>query len=159
MSNASDERSTPAELFNVLNDIFAFDLDPAATAENAKCERYYSKDDDGLSQPWSASNVFVNPPYLRGQIKKWIEKAVEEVEWSSRAGRVVMVLPCDPSTRWFKHVWVHARALWFASGRFKFNGMKTGARFATLVAIFQSIRVDYLLLARLEANGGRALAI
>ncbi len=35
----------------MLNDEFRFDLDPCATAENAKCEKHIDKADDGLRDP------------------------------------------------------------------------------------------------------------
>ena len=46
---ASDEYATPQDLFDGLNEEFHFDLDPCSTHENAKCERHYTIDDDGLS--------------------------------------------------------------------------------------------------------------
>lgn len=51
-SSASVEWSTPQEVFDKLNSEFHFTLDVAATPENAKCERYYTKAEDGLKMPW-----------------------------------------------------------------------------------------------------------
>lgn len=48
----SEEWATPRKLFDELNAEFGFTLDPCATPENAKCERYFTKEQDGLSQPW-----------------------------------------------------------------------------------------------------------
>lgn len=48
----SDEWSTPQELFNRLDAEFHFDLDPCATPDNAKCETYYTAEDDGLKKSW-----------------------------------------------------------------------------------------------------------
>lgn len=48
----TDEWETPAWMFEQLNNEFLFSLDPCATAENHKCEKYYTKEDDGLSQDW-----------------------------------------------------------------------------------------------------------
>ena len=44
---------TPQDLFDKLNAEFHFDLDVCALPENAKCERYYTPEDDGLLQPWN----------------------------------------------------------------------------------------------------------
>lgn len=52
-SSATDEWPTPQEFFDELNAEFHFDLDVCATSENAKCLRYFTKVDDGLSQTWS----------------------------------------------------------------------------------------------------------
>lgn len=56
-SSASVEWSTPQAIFDKLNDEFHFTLDAAATPENAKCERYYTKAEDGLKMPWGGSLV------------------------------------------------------------------------------------------------------
>ena len=63
----NDELSTPQELFNRLDAEFHFDLDPCATAENAKCQKYYAAEDDGLKFSWGGvqsllqSTLFKNP--------------------------------------------------------------------------------------------------
>lgn len=43
---------TPQALFDKLNGEYGFTLDPCALPENAKCERYFTPDDDGLSKNW-----------------------------------------------------------------------------------------------------------
>lgn len=43
---------TPPELFNKLNAIYKFSLDVAASEKNKKCNAYYDKEKDGLSQAW-----------------------------------------------------------------------------------------------------------
>lgn len=50
--NESDEYETPIEIFFALDDEFHFDLDPCATDENHKCERYYTEADNGLLKDW-----------------------------------------------------------------------------------------------------------
>ena len=57
----SEEWATPRKLFDELNAEFGFTLDPCATPENAKCERYFTKEQDGLSQPWGGQ-YFVTLP-------------------------------------------------------------------------------------------------
>lgn len=51
-SSNSDEWATPQEIFDSLNAEFHFTLDAAATAENHKCERYYTAEQDALKQSW-----------------------------------------------------------------------------------------------------------
>lgn len=48
----SDEWATPQALFDELNEEFNFNLDVCATSENHKCETYFTKEIDGLSQNW-----------------------------------------------------------------------------------------------------------
>ena len=43
---------TPEYLFRRLSQIFNFTVDVCALPDNAKCERFYTPDDDGLSMPW-----------------------------------------------------------------------------------------------------------
>lgn len=49
-SSASEEWATPQELFDRLNEKYSFDLDAASTDENAKRERHFTKEQDGLSK-------------------------------------------------------------------------------------------------------------
>ena len=76
-SSKSEEWATPQRLFDDLNKEFNFTLDPCATTENAKCERFFTKAQDGLSQSWKGERVFCNPPYGRN-IVKWVSKAYAE---------------------------------------------------------------------------------
>ena len=54
-SSETNEWSTPQDLFEELNEEFGFTIDVAATAENAKCERYYTAADNGLKQSWGGN--------------------------------------------------------------------------------------------------------
>lgn len=51
----SDEYPTPIALFDELNAEFHFNLDPCSTDENAKCEKHYTKADNGLSKSWGGA--------------------------------------------------------------------------------------------------------
>jgi site-specific DNA-methyltransferase (adenine-specific) len=62
-SSATDLWATPQDLFDELDYIFHFTLDPCATPENTKCRRYFTKEDDGLAQDWGTHRVWMNPPY------------------------------------------------------------------------------------------------
>lgn len=77
-SSETNEWATPIAFFNELNKEFNFTLDPCATADNAKCDRYYTQSDNGLIKSWDNQTVFCNPPYGR-EIKHWVKKASEAV--------------------------------------------------------------------------------
>lgn len=137
-SSASDEWATPQELFDRLNKIFRFNLDAAATLENAKCNEFYTKEENGLSRPWHG-NVWLNPPYGR-QIGAWVKKAYEEVT-RGRAASVVLLLPARTDTAWYhdyctKGFIVHLR------GRLKFGGAKNAAPFPSMIVIFMKIGAE-----------------
>lgn len=55
------EWATPQDFFDKLDEEFHFDLDVCATPENAKCGKYFTKDDDGLSQQWGGSFIAIRP--------------------------------------------------------------------------------------------------
>ena len=57
-SSNSEEWSTPQDLFDKLNDEFGFTLDPCCTEQNHKCNKYFTKEKDGLSQNWGANMCF-----------------------------------------------------------------------------------------------------
>lgn len=75
-SSKTDEWATPQYLFDALNNEFHFTLDPCSTDENAKCEKHYTRAEDGLAQDWTGERVFCNPPYGR-EMPKWISKCAE----------------------------------------------------------------------------------
>ena len=62
-SSKTDQWSTPQDTFDALAAEFGpFDLDVCATPENAKCARFYTREDDGLAQPWAPARCWMNPP-------------------------------------------------------------------------------------------------
>lgn len=58
-SSITDEWATPQDLFDTLNATFHFTLDPCATPENAKCAKFYTKEQDGLKQDWGGGGYMV----------------------------------------------------------------------------------------------------
>lgn len=122
---------TPQDLFDKLNEEFHFDLDVCALPENAKCEKYYTPEDDGLSQPWNGV-CWCNPPYGR-TIGKWIQKAYETF---AGGGTVVMLLPARTDTKWF-HEYIYNKAeIRFIKGRLKFGNSKNAAPFPSMIVVF-----------------------
>lgn len=75
-SSATCEWETPQELFEELDREFHFTLDPCSTDENAKCQKHYTKEQDGLSQDWTGETVYCNPPYGK-EAPAWIRKCLE----------------------------------------------------------------------------------
>ena len=59
-SSKTGQWATPQEFFDKRNWRFGpFDLDPCADATNAKCSKFYTEQDDGLSKSWEGFNSFV----------------------------------------------------------------------------------------------------
>lgn len=47
-TSTTDEWATPQAFFDCLNATHHFTLDPCATPSNAKCQKYYTRADDGF---------------------------------------------------------------------------------------------------------------
>lgn len=134
-SSRSEEWETPKEFFAALDAEFHFNLDACATKQNRKCERFYSKEDDALSQPWTG-NVWCNPPYGR-DIGKWVQKAAREIQRD--ADVIVMLIHARTDTKWF-HDFIYRKPnveLRFVRGRLKFGGSKYNAPFPSMIAVFR----------------------
>lgn len=75
-SSKTDMWATPQDFFDTLNKEFSFTLDPCASKENAKCEKFFTEEQDGIKQNWDGERVFCNPPYGR-KIGEWVKKSSE----------------------------------------------------------------------------------
>jgi hypothetical protein len=99
-----NERYTPHWLFDPLHEEFRFTVDVCATAESAKCERFFTLEQNGLAQPWTGERVFCNPPY--DDIGAWVRKA--EFEHFRGCPLVVMLVPSwTDRTWWHEHIEPH----------------------------------------------------
>lgn len=133
MSSNTPEWATPQSFFDALNREFSFTLDPCSTHENAKCEKHYTKEDDGLTKSWEGESVFCNPPYGR-ELPKWVKKCYEE---SQKGALVVMLIPARTDTRWF-HDYIYGKAeIRFIKGRLRFGGSNQNAPFPSMIVIWQ----------------------
>lgn len=74
-SSENEVWSTPQDFLEELNSEFNFNLDPCALPENAKCNKFFTPEQDGLIQDWGGHTVFCNPPY-GGKINKLGEKVL-----------------------------------------------------------------------------------
>ena len=110
-----------------------FTLDVCAVAGNAKCERFFSPEENGLEQAWSGK-CWVNPPYGRA-IGQWIAKAVAELR-SGRASRVVCLLPARTDTAWWHDFVIPHGTVHFLRGRVTFEGAPHPAPFPSAVVVF-----------------------
>ena len=129
----SDDYGTPQKLFDELNAEFNFDVDVCASADNAKCRRYFSVEENGLLQDWSKFKAcYMNPPYGR-QIINWVKKAYET---SLQGSTVVCLLPARTDTKWF-HEYCVKGDIRFIRGRLKFNDGKNPAPFPSMIVIFK----------------------
>ncbi len=133
MSSLTDDWGTPSELFAGLAHEFPFTLDVAASADNAKCARYFSIEDDGLAQDWAPAVCWMNPPYGR-VIGDWVAKAWRE----SRLGATVVgLLPSRTDTAWWHDYVMTADDIRFIRGRIRFNGIAKDAPFPSAIVVWR----------------------
>lgn len=129
-SSKTNEWATPQDFFDALNREFQFTLDPCATSENAKCEKFFTEEDNGLAQQWIGHKVFMNPPYGKA-IKDWMKKAYEE---SIRGAMVVCLVPARTDTNWW-HDYAMKGQIRYIRGRLKFGNNANSAPFPSAVVI------------------------
>ena len=131
------EWTTPQEMWDRLDEEFHFTIDLAADEQNTKCETYFSKENDALSQDWFGVG-WLNPPYGDGNSKllKWVQKAFDETR---KVGcTVVMLIPARTNTRWWHHYCMQAAELRFINGRPKFGNAVHGLPQPLALVIFRN---------------------
>lgn len=114
----NDEWLTPPDLLFALG---PFNLDPCAPVVQPwpTAVDYYTKEDDGLAQPWHG-RVWLNPPFGREAVK-WLRKLVKH-------GNGIALVPARTETAMFYEcVWNVADAVCFLKGRPHFHYV-TGER-------------------------------
>ena len=140
LNSSKQHWETPPEIFNPLNDEFKFTLDPCAEHSTAKCENYFTVEDNGLYQSWAGETVFCNPPY-GNHLKKWIAKCCVEAQQPGTT--VVMLIPSFTDTAYFHDIiQPYAKEIRFLRGRIKFlmNGkVKEPAPFPSMVVVFSEV--------------------
>ena len=97
-SHKKNDWETPQWLYEYLNKIYNFTLDPCATIESAKCSTFFTKEDNGLNQSWANHTVFMNPPYGK-EIGNWIKKAYNEHILHNIT--IVCLIPARTDTKYF----------------------------------------------------------
>lgn len=142
-SSEKEDWATPQDFFDSLNEEFHFNLDPCADPENAKCDRFFTKEENGLLKDWGGSCVFCNPPYGRKTTGEWIEKCYKEAQKENTT--VVALIPARTDTKFF-HDYIYGKAeIRFVRGRLRFTdddgNASDPAPFPSMVVIYNGERV------------------
>jgi len=127
-----DEWYTPTEYIEAARQLMGgIDLDPASSAEAqeiVKAGAYFTKQDDGLSQPWMGC-VWLNPPYSTPAIKFFVAKLINEYQIGNVTEAVILTNNSS-DTAWFHDLLSRFPAC-FTRGRVQFwraNHETFGAR-------------------------------
>lgn len=135
----TDQYATPQYIYDELYGEFGFTLDPCADEYNHKCEKFFTKEQNGLLQKWDRERVFCNPPYGR-DIRAWVEKCYTEV-YSGSCECAVLLLPVRTDTKWFhRYIYQKAHEIRFLDKRLKFGDSKNPAPFPSMIVIFKRER-------------------
>lgn len=91
--------ATPKEVIDFMISRYGkYDLDAAATPENAVCDKFYSEQQNCLKRWWgSKKHVWLNPPYSNPL--PFVEKAAEQAR---NGNQIDVLLNADSSTAWFR---------------------------------------------------------
>lgn len=134
-SSERGDWGTPPELFARLSrDYGPFDLDAAATPQNALCERYITPEQDALKTTWDGKRIWLNPPYGRAMLD-WMYRAADQAQVDGR--RVVVLVPARTDTAWWHEIVMHhADCVELLRGRVRFVGAPASAPFPSAVVVF-----------------------
>lgn len=139
VGSETNEWYTPAVYLDAARAVLGgFDLDPASCADgnqSVQAARYYSIDDDGLTQPWKG-RVWLNPPYGR-LAGDFITRLVRDYKAGDITGAVCLVNAHCTDTRWFQELWDYPlcftdHRINFAAGTAARSGSTHGSVFAYL---------------------------
>ena len=130
LSSQTVEWATEQAFFDQVNREFGFTVDVAANASNAKCDRFYDIESDGLMQDWDGETVWCNPPY-GDRIKDWMYKA------ATSEATTVLLVPARTDVKWFHEIVLPRAEVRFIKGRLRFGGSKDPAPFPTMLVIFR----------------------
>lgn len=99
-----DSWGTPPELIAMEREVLGgIDLDPA-TNETAQlivdAARYYTKENNGLTQPWKADTLHLNQPYSMPWVAQFSDRFVEQYA-AGAYGAGIMTVNAAVGTAWF----------------------------------------------------------
>lgn len=183
LKQIGDQWRSPDRLWWGINSMFGpFVLDLFADESNAKCEAYYSAEDNALSQNWSErlaelnGAAYANPPYSRasqydGQYITGMRQIMAHtLAMREAGGRYVFLIKAATGEVWWPE---DADHIAFIRGRISFDlpawyrpeegqPSESSAGFGAAVAVFDKSwrgpKFDYISRDQLEARGSAFMA-
>ena len=123
-SGTNNDWYTPPHIIEAVKGTFggSIELDPASSEVANKvvgAERFFTEETDGLSMEWNSRSVYLNPPYARGWVKKFMEKMVSELE-SGSFNEGIALVNNGTETGWFQNAASKCSAICFPKGRIRY---------------------------------------
>lgn len=182
LNQIGDQWRTPDRLWWGINSMFGpFVLDLFADASNAKCEAYYSAEDNALSQNWSErlaglnGAAYANPPYSRASQHEGLyitgmrQIMAHTLAMRETGGRYIFLIKAATGEVWWPE---DADHIAFIRGRISFDlptwyrpadrqPSESSAGFGAAIAVFDKTwrgpKFDYISRDHLEARGAAFL--
>jgi phage N-6-adenine-methyltransferase len=125
--------STPQPIFDAVAREFNIMIDLCAEPENAKCERYFTRE-ESLSREWGGCHgwAWLNPPYGK-EVADWVKKAAES------HAPIIAMLPGRTNAPWWHDYVMQAMIIRFIRRKVSFvepNGKKGVPPYGSVLAIF-----------------------
>ncbi|WP_312463994.1 phage N-6-adenine-methyltransferase [Pantoea endophytica] len=183
LKQVGDQWRSPDRLWWGINSMFGpFVLDLFADRDNAKCEAFYSAEDNALTQNWSCrlaelnGAAFANPPYSRasqyeGQYITGMRQIMAyTLAMRETGGRYVFLIKAATGEVWWPEEADHVA---FIRGRISFDlpvwyrpeegqPAESSAGFGAAIAVFdktwRGLKFDYISRDHLEARGDAFMA-
>ena len=137
-SSAKQDWTTPKWLFAQLDAEFGFEIDAAASADNALCSKFFTEQDDALQQDWRG-RFFLNPPYSRAA-GNFVRHAWEQVYAYGHADRGAVLIAARADTRWWNAYAMRGAEIRFVEGRLHFGESANAATFPSAVLVFDRFK-------------------
>jgi ParB-like chromosome segregation protein Spo0J len=122
LSSLTNEHYTPARYVEAARAVLGgIDLDPASCVQAngvVKATTFYTKDVNGLEQPWSG-RVWMNPPY-GGEAGPFVKKFCDLYAAKRVDAGIILVSSSCTETLWFRLLW--DGVLCFTNHRIQFYG-------------------------------------
>ena len=135
LKSGRDDWETPQALYDKLDTEFGFTVDVCATQRNAKCQRFFSPEQDGLLQDWRGEIVWCNPPYSTRLQDAFVRKAYESTR--DPGTTVVALLPARTDTKRFHQYILDKAEIRFLPGRITFVGAGSTAPFPSMIVVWR----------------------
>lgn len=139
----NDEYETPPDLFKKLSEVYIFTLDAAATEETKKADKFFSLEENALSQSWRTERIaWLNPPF--SQAKEFFKKCRYEAKQGTKIIAIYKASNLENST-WQDYIFPSASYLKFIKGRTNYclDGQPTkGVQFGSVLIYYNVKPID-----------------
>ena len=141
-SSESPEWYTPQDIVQLSIALLGeIDLDPCSNSHespNIPAHNHYTKEDDGLSQPWEGK-VYLNPPY-GSEIPQWVDKLVKS--YGNGVTEAIALLPGRIDTVWFQPLYEYPMCN--IRGRLQFENSPHHAPFPCVIVYLGKRTEDFI---------------